>query len=69
MKNKIKVKLAIGHDPKYKKQTNTGVLVGKDVEETVYLTKKDAQSLLQNMCDGMNYEQSRTFVKQYTCLR
>ena len=66
MKNKIKVKLAVGHDKKYTEQTQIGVLVGKDVEETVYLTKKDAQALLQRMCDKLDYQQSRKFVKEYS---
>jgi hypothetical protein len=66
MKNKIKVKLAVGHDKKHSEQTKLGVLIGKDVEETVYLTKKDAQSLLQNMCDRLDYQQSRKFVREYS---
>jgi hypothetical protein len=66
MKNKIKVKLAVGHDRKHSEQREIGILIGKDVEEIVYLTKKDAQSLLQNMCDRLDYQQSRKFVKQYS---
>lgn len=66
MKNKIKVKLATGHDRNHTEQTNVGVLVGKDVEEIVYLTKKDAQELLQRMCSSLNYQQSRKFVRKYS---
>jgi len=66
MKNKIKVKLAVGHDKKHTEQSQIGVLIGRDIEETVYLTKKDAQALLQNMCNRLDYQQSRKFVKQYS---
>ena len=66
MKNKIKVKLAVGHDKKHTEQSKISVLIGKDIEETVYLTKKDAQALLQGMCDQLDYQQSRKFVKEYS---
>ena len=66
MKNKIKVKLAVGHDKKYTEQSKIGVLVGRDIEETVYLTKKDAQALLQSMCNKFDYQKSRKFVKEYS---
>ena len=66
MKNKIKVKLAVGHDKQYTEQSKIGVLVGRDIEETVYLTKKDAQALLQSMCNKLDYQQSRKFVKEYS---
>lgn len=65
MKNKIKLKLATGHDKTYKEPTKYGIVCGKDIEETVYLTKKEAQKLLQEACMKMDYAQSQKFVKEY----
>ena len=67
MKNKIKVKVVVGHDRDYREQTPEGILHGKSLEETIYLQKKDAQKLLQEgVCDKMNPAQARTFVREYS---
>ncbi len=65
MKNKIKLKLVIGHDRRHEEQTETGIVFGKDKEKTVYITEKEAQNLLQQVCQCMSYTEAQEFVKQY----
>ena len=65
MKNKIKLRVVISHDKKHEEQTETGIIFGKDKEKTVYLTKKEAQDLLQQVCQCMTYAEAEGFVKQY----
>jgi hypothetical protein len=65
MKNKIKLRVVIGHDKKHKEQTEAGIIFGKDKEKTVYLTKKEAQNLLQQVCQCMTYAEAQEFVEQY----
>ena len=66
MKNKIKLKLVIGHDRDHKEQTDVGVLVGKEVSKTIYVTKQDAQDILQNHCDRLGFNQSIKFINKYS---
>jgi len=65
MKNKIKLTVVIGHDRKHEEQTETGIIFGKDKEKTVHLTEKEAQNLLQAVCQCMTTTEAREFVRQY----
>jgi hypothetical protein len=65
MKNKIKLRVVTGHDRKHEEQTETGTVFGKDKEKMVYLTKEEAQDLLQEVCQCMSYAEAQAFVKQY----
>lgn len=66
MKNKIKLRLITGHDRTHQEQTDAGVLVGKDVSKTIYVTKQDAQEILQNHCDRLGFNQSIKFINKYS---
>jgi len=66
MKNKIKLKLVIGHSKDHKEQTDAGVLIGKEVSKTIYVTKQDAQDILQSYCDRLGYQRSVKFINKYS---
>tara|TARA_R100000008_G_scaffold11231_1_gene5618 strand:- start:1247 stop:1450 length:204 start_codon:yes stop_codon:yes gene_type:complete len=65
MAKKIKISVPTGHDPNHAEQTDFGVLLGKEIVQSVYLTEEEAANLIQQQVDKLSYHDAQEFYKKY----
>lgn len=65
MAKKIEISVPTGHDPNHTEQTEFGVLHGKEMVESVYLTEEEAAELIQKQVSKLSYQDAQNFYKKY----
>lgn len=61
----MKVRIPIKFETDSKEETPSGVFYGKEVVEYINLTSKEAQELIQQQINKMDYDEAKDFYEKY----
>jgi hypothetical protein len=65
MNKKIRVTLTTGFDSRFKEETPSGVIWGREITEEALLSQEEAQELLQDYLQKMDYADALNFCDKY----
>ena len=61
----IEIEVLVGYDQSYEERTEQGVLMGKELKETVRIPIGDAKDIVQSTVYRLDYGAAREFVDKY----
>ena len=64
-KDYIEIEVKVGYDPTYTEESESGLMHGRELIETVRMPIEDAVAIVQNRVDKLDYYAAREFVKKY----